>query len=86
MKYSKRLAGLVVGSLLLMGCALLPTRNVYVMFPVQKYQFITKEGDTLIRSGEELKLSVDGVWMSVGEKTLLEDAQQFAVEHGYDIQ
>ena len=87
MKFLKRLVVLAVGSLLFTGCALLPVKTVYVMFPVEQYQFITSTGDTLTRAGQpEVKLPVDGVWMSLGEKDKYEDAQEYAVERGYILQ
>jgi len=88
MRYLKRWGGLVIGSFLIMGCVAGCTyRPKYIMFPVERYHFITSAGDSLVRAGqEEVTLPVDGVWMGMGELEKLEDAQEYAVERGYIVQ
>jgi len=84
MKYLKRLV-LLLAVISLAGCAYNPK---LILLPVERYQFITKTGDTLARvqQKDKIELPVDGVWMSIGEKNKYEDAQVWAVQHGYKPQ
>lgn len=86
MKSLKRLVLLAVISLTVIGCA--TYRPQLILLPVEKFQFITTAGDTLNRAkqNDTIQLPVDGVWISIGEKTRYETALEWAVKNGYKPQ
>ena len=82
----KRLLTLIVISVTLIGCT--GYRPKLILMPVYKYQFITREGDTInrVKQADTISLPVDGVWMSVVEKDKYEQALEYAVKNGYKPQ